>query len=74
MFKLLKIVIKQLLCHHRYQPYGYASFVSNKNEPFDTWYIFKCKKCNHEKIFKTYDKDLIIGAKKATVGNKKEGD
>lgn len=59
---LIKGLTKALFCHHKYQPYNYASFLNDNNELCDTWYIFRCIKCNREKRIVTYGKDKILNS------------
>lgn len=68
---MLKILLKILLCKHKYQPIRSCSFLDEVDKRYDTWYEFECMKCGKSKRLKTYGIDKILNSKKIKIEDKK---
>lgn len=64
MKKIIKTIVKRLFCRHKYQPVSSCSNLDKNDNRYNTWYVFECRKCHKEKVFKTYGNDKILNAKK----------
>lgn len=70
MKRIIKRILKQTFCIHKYQPIARSSFIKEEDKLYDSWFKFECLKCHKEKTFKSFGLDKISNYKdKKTLEN-----